>query len=210
MDCFNQECSALAEYLEGNTDNPLVKIVTSTESKKSYGIISFSTGPTKRNTLDTDKYHYNSLHKMALHGDYFKRQLAMPNVATDLSKAWLKNSYFRFETESLICAAQEQALATKYTRSKIWKQGNDTKCRLCGEHNETVHHIVSGCKMLAVNQYTFRHNQVGKYLHWWILKDLGVTVTESWLNNDPVNIIKHEDTVIMWDKAILTDKKNKL
>ena len=84
--------------------------------------MSFSKGLKKRNTKDTDEYHNKSLLEMKLHGDYFKRQLAMPNVATDLSKAWLKNSYFRFETESLICAAQEQALATKYTRSKIWKK----------------------------------------------------------------------------------------
>ncbi len=142
MDCYNQECSALAEYLGGNTDNTLVKIVTSIERKKIYGIMSSSKGLKKRNTLDTDKFHCDSLHQMELHGDYFKRQLAMPNVATDLSKAWLKHSYFRFETESLLCAAQEQAIATKCTQSKIWKNGNNTKCRLCGEHSETIHHIV--------------------------------------------------------------------
>lgn len=47
--------------------------------------------------------------------------------------------------------------------------------------------------MLASNQYTFRHNQISKYVHLCILKDLGVTVSIG-------------DDIIMWDVAIATDK----
>lgn len=109
---------------------------------------------------------------MRLHGDYFKHQKEVPNVDMCQSYGWLHRNNFqlRFETESLLCAAQEQALATKYLSSKIWKQGTDVKCCLCGEQNETIHHIVSGCKLLAANQYLHRHNQVGNYVHWCILK----------------------------------------
>ena len=124
-----------------------------------------------------------------------------------LSNLWMKNAYLRYETESLICAAQEQALATKYICSKIWRKQCDTKCRLCGEQYETIHHIVSGCKMLAANQYTFRHNQVGKYIHWCILKNIGAPVSTLWQNHTPLDTTTHNGIDLLWDKTILTDKK---
>ena len=108
--------------------------------------------------MKTHKYHKKSLLEMKLHGDYFARQLALPTIDTGLSYSWIKNTHLRNETKSLLCAAQEQALSTKYVRSKIWKQKIDTKYRLCGEQDETVHHIVSGCKMLTANQYINQHN----------------------------------------------------
>ena len=209
-DCHSQECSALAQHLENNSiDDPFISIVKRVESGKTYGLLSYPKAPKKRNVQDTNEYHLDSLLKMKLHGDYFTRIKALPNIDLELSQSWLNNTYFRFETESLICAAQEQALATKYMTTKIWQRGTDTKCRLCKCENETVHHIVSGCKMLAANQYTYRHNQVGKYIHWWILKHLGVKVTESWTTHVPQDTTIHGDVTIMWDKAIPTDKKVK-
>ena len=38
------------------------------------------------------------------------------------------------------------------------------KCRLCGEHQETVHHLLSGCKKLAGTEYVKRHNNTLKVL----------------------------------------------
>ena len=38
------------------------------------------------------------------------------------------------------------------------------KCRLCGEHRETVHHLLSGCKKLAGTEYVKRHNNTLKVL----------------------------------------------
>ena len=210
MDCYRQEYTALATYLndvDENRNDPLAKIVAKVEAKKVYGIMSYTDGEKSQNVSDTHDYHHKSLLEMKLHGDYFKRQINMPNVDIGLSHSWLKNSYLRYETESLLCAAQEQALATKHVCSRIFHQGTDTKCRLCGEHDETVHHIVSGCKMLAANQYLFRHDQVGKYIHWHILKDLGLKVTDSWIQHVPENVTTHKEMIIMWDKAILTDKK---
>ena len=61
--------------------------------------------------------------------------------------------------------------------------------------------------MLAANQYTFRHNQVGKYVHWCILKDRGIPTTDSWQTHVPKDTVTHNGVEIMWDKTILTDKK---
>ena len=146
---------------------------------------------------------------MKLHGEYFNLQENIPNVDLDLSNKWLDKSYLRSETESLICAAQEQALATNYISTKIWKLGNDPKCRLCRRENETVQHIVSGCEMLAATQYTRRHDLIGKYLHWTILTDLGLKVPDKWIRHKPQDTTIHTDITILWDKPIITDKKIK-
>ena len=206
VDCHRQECTKLAEYIRKNTDDHLVQIVREVESKKAYGIMSFKR---KGDSTTIDEEHEKGLRKMAMHGDYFRQQMETPNVDLELSHQWLKRSYLRFETESLICAAQEQALATRYTRQKIWKTGGSPKCRLCMEQNETVHHIVSGCKMLAGTKYLFRHNQVAKYIHWRLLKDRGFEVKESWIEHNPRETETLNGTTILWDVPLLTDKKVK-
>jgi hypothetical protein len=209
MDCYRQECTKMANYINSNTqDDPLVAVVREAESKKTYGILSYRDGTERsRTTEEIDREHLAETRKMKLHGDYFRQRGEAVNIDLAQSEQWLEQSHLRFETESLLCAAQEQALATKYMKSKIWGTGEDTKCRLCKEQNETVHHIVSGCKMLAGTQYTFRHNQVAKYVHWCILKDRGVNVSESWLQHSPHDTVTINGDIIMWDVPIITDKK---
>jgi len=142
-----------------------------------------------------------------LHGQYFTEREKIPEVSIPLSDQWLERSHLRYETESLICAGQEQALNTRYIRSKIWGQSCSQQCRLCKEKPETVAHIVSGCKMLAANKYTFRHNQVATYLHWHILKDKGIDVPENWIQHKPKETTTKGSTTITWDMSIITDKK---
>ena len=142
MDCFKQECTKLAEYIDTATD-PLVEIVRDAEKTKSYGILSYLDKTRGGTTDEIDKKHLTGLKEMKMHGDYFRQRDEAVNIDHDKSVQWLEQSHLRFETESLLCAAQEQALNTKYMTSKIWGSGNDTKCRLCKEQNETVHHIVS-------------------------------------------------------------------
>ena len=45
-----------------------------------------------------------------MHGDYFKQQDEMTNIDLNKSKQWLNKANLRYETESLLCAAQEQAV----------------------------------------------------------------------------------------------------
>ena len=33
------------------------------------------------------------------------------------------------------------------------------KCRLCGDFNETLEHLVTGCKTMANSEYLLRHNR---------------------------------------------------
>ena len=205
-DCHRQECTKLAEYLSRSKD-PFSKIICQVERTKKHGILSYLNTMKEGSTEDIDREHAEGLKGMELHGQYFDRMEKTPNINLPLSRRWLEKPYLRFETESLLCAAQEQALATNYTRSKIWGNGKSGLCRLCKEQNETVHHIVSGCKMLCGTQYTYRHNQVAKYIHWQILKDLKVKVSDSWLKHTPTEVVTKNGIKVLWDSYLLTDKK---
>ena len=79
---------------------------------------------------------------------------------------WLKAGKPERETESLICAAQEQALRTNALTNSIDHQDVSPLCRLCKEKVERVTHIVSSCSVLAANQYRKRQDKLGKKLHW--------------------------------------------
>ena len=205
-DCHRQECTKLAVYLSTSTDLHS-QIICQVEKPMKHGILSFLE-PTKEGRAEViDKEHYLGLKQMEMHGQYFDRMEKTPNINLVLSRRWIERPYLRYETESLICAAQEQALATNYTRAKIWGSDKSSLCRLCKEQNETVHHIVSGCKMLCGTQYTYRHNQVAKYIHWQILKDLNINVPESWLKHVPTEVVFKNGIKVLWDSYILTDKK---
>ena len=143
IDCHQQEWSALASYLEEASEKDhLVKIVLQTKKKKQNGIMFYFDN---KNANKINEDHLQNLRTMKLHGEYFTQQQNIPNVNIKLSNKWLETSYLRPETESLICAAQEQTLATNYVNTKIWKVGNNPTCRLYRKENETIQHIVSGC-----------------------------------------------------------------
>ena len=210
VDCYRQENTAMAKYLVANKLNdPLVDIVRRVEAAKCYGIMAYSHSPRRGNAKDINIERYDLMLKKKLHGDYQSKQHNNINVDPTLSYDWIRTSHLRPETESLICAAQEQTLATKYVRTKIWKTSSDANCRLCKESPETIHHIVSGCKMLAGTQYTYRHNQVATYLHWCVLRDIGVSVPETWTQHTPAPTVSTNEITVLWDLPIITDKKVK-
>ena len=153
------------------------------------------------------KEHLEGYKSMKLHGQWRKRRDEIPSVDVAQSDRWMKYSHLTAETESIICAAQEQTLATNYIRKHVWKTECNPMCRLCREQPETISHIVSGCKCLAGTKYTNRHDKVDTYIHWNILKDLGVQVCDEWFKHKPEKVLEHGDTVVMWDSPLITEKK---
>lgn len=122
---------------------------------------------------------------------------------------WLTTANVKSETEALITACQEQALATNYMRTKIIKTGTDPKCRLCRIHNETTHHVVSGCPILAKRAYLERHNFVAAHLHYNICKAYNITVGEKWYEHVPEAVVNTQDVTIIWDTQVQTDRSIK-
>ena len=70
--------------------------------------------------------------------------------------------YFNFLI-FIFFAAQYRAIKTKYYRSKILKDGADPMCRICGQFQETIDHILAGYPELAKTEYLHSHNKAATY-----------------------------------------------
>ena len=95
------------------------------------------------------------------------------------------------ETESLLSAAQEQALNTNSVR-KIYHKDVSNKWRLCETHVENVLHIVSGCRMLAQKKYKRRNDKVCSNIHWALCNKYGVKVCETWYEHKVKSAIEND------------------
>ena len=68
-----------------------------------------------------------------------------------------------------------------YTLSKSQKNTHqNSKCRLCGDRDETFNHIISECSKLAQKEYKTRHDCVGKLIHWEMCKKFRFDHTNKW------------------------------
>lgn len=148
----------------------------------------------------------NTWEDKALHGKYAKR-LNEADVDTYQSNQWLKAVGLKGETEGLIIAAQDQSLATRSYHHHIIKNGTDPSCRICGQFEETVFHIISGCPELAKTEYVFRHDKAATYLHWKICKAHQIKTNDKWYEHQPKTVTENDDVTILWDMPIHTDRE---
>ena len=137
-------------------------------------------------TNEINEEHKRGLDSMTMNEKFFRQQTKLATVDTEGGRKWLNSAHLRFDTESLICAAQEHDLATNVTKENMWKQGASSLCRLCKNQDETLMNIVSGCEMLCGTKYLYRHEKIGAYLHWLILQDNGFRVCKSWSHHVPL------------------------
>ena len=143
----------------------------------------------------------------SLHGQH-RLLVSQSQIDEELSYNWLKSSDLKPETEGFLIAAQDQALRTKYYSKKILGQDCDGKCRMCHVCNETVDHLMSGCPVLAANDYTWRHDRIGKYIHLQLCKHFGIeTPTNKWYQYEPPQVVESEEVTILWDVPITTDRE---
>ena len=142
----------------------------------------------------------------SLHGQYYLRS-HQPDVDQQATHQWLRSSGLKAETEGFILAAQDQSLSTRNYEANILKNGSNPNCRFCNKHVETVDHLVSGCPVLAPNEYLKRHDRVGQYLHWCICHHFGIDVEAgSWWEHHPADVVETRDVTILWDFPINTDR----
>ena len=89
----------------------------------------------------------SKLERKMLHGQFLRE--------TDYEEAgkerwlWLRSTGIKRETESLITAAQEQAIRTNVIKAKIDKTQEESKCRMCRRVDETVNHVLSECSKMT-------------------------------------------------------------
>ncbi|XP_067945436.1 uncharacterized protein [Watersipora subatra] len=102
-------------------------------------------------------------------------------------------------------AAQEQVLPTRQLQTKIYHKRTYFRCRLCKDAPETIQHIISGCKQLAENAYTERHNRVAGVVYRGLCDEHVLNKPQHWWEAfGKVN--ENDRAKILWDFYIRTDK----
>ena len=135
----------------------------------------------------------------------FKRLIN--NISHDKTQTWLRKGNFKRETESLLIAAQNKAIRTNHIKARIDKTQQNSKCRLCGDRDETINHIISECSKLAQKEYKTRHDWVIKVIHWEMCKKFRFDHTNKWYMHNPASVLENDIHKLLWDFDIQTDHK---
>ena len=144
-------------------------------------------------------------HSKALHGQFFK-QIEGEYIDKSVTFSWLKYGHIKSETESLIIAAQDQAIATNIIKANIHKTVKDGKCRICGKFDETIQHLIAACPVLAKVEYIDRHNKVASFIHWKICQEYNIEVSAKWYTHTVQTVIETAKIKLLWDMGITTDR----
>ena len=86
----------------------------------------------------------------------FKRLIN--NISHQKTWTFLRKGNIEKETQSLLIAAQKNAIKINHIKARIDKTQQNSKCRLCGDRDETINHIKSQCSKLALKEYKTRHD----------------------------------------------------
>ena len=134
---------------------------------------------------------------------HFKR--VINNISHDKTWTWLRKGNFKRETEYLLIAAQNNAIRTNYIKARIDKTRQNSKCRLCGDRDKTINHIISECSKLAPKEYKTRHDWVGKVIHWEMCKKFKFNHTNKWYMHNPGPFLENNSNKLLWNFDIHTD-----
>ena len=141
------------------------------------------------------KRKQNWIHK-AMHGRFLRQTEA---VAAKETWAWLSRGGIKRETETLILAAQEQAIRTNQINAKIDRTQEDCLCRMCKQADETVNHLLSECSKMAQREFKRRHDWLGKKIHWEVCLKYGFDVKRKWYEHEPETTMENDISTILWD-----------
>ena len=118
---------------------------------------------------------------------------------------WQRKGNLKKETESLLIAAQNNAIRTKHIKARIDKTQQNSRCRLCGDRDKTINHIIREYSKLAPKGYKTRHIKVSKVIHWELCKKLKFDYTNKWYMHNPESVLENKTQKFLWDFEIQTD-----
>ena len=127
------------------------------------------------------------------------------NISHEKTWTWLRKGNFKRETESLIIAAQDSTIRTNHIKMRIDKMQQNSKCRLFGDRDETINHIISECSKLAQKEYKTRHDWVGKVIHWEMCKKFKFDHTNKWYIHNSASVLENDIRKLLCDFGIQTD-----
>ena len=105
----------------------------------------------------------------------------------------------------MILAAQGQALRTNYLKFRIDHSCVSRKCRMCGDKDETVWHVIGECSKLAGTEYKRRHDNVARIIHRALCIKYGFSTAERLYERNPEKALESREVKILWDFSVQTD-----
>ena len=127
------------------------------------------------------------------------------NISHEKTWTWLRKGNFKGKTESLLIAAQNNAIKTNNIKARIDKTQQNNPCSLCSDRDETINHIISECSKLAEKEHKTRHDWVGKVIHWEMCKKFKFDHTNKWYMHNPAAVLENDTHKLLWDLDIQTD-----
>jgi len=79
----------------------------------------------------------------------------------------------------IIIIARDKQISTNYFKYKIFNYEINNKSRLCKQNEDTIHHLIPGCRIMAKNKYLVGHDRAGAHLNYSKCKELGIEKTEN-------------------------------
>ena len=121
----------------------------------------------------------------------FKRLISI--ISHEKTWTWQKKKgNFKIETESFLIAAQDNAERSNHTKARIYKMQQNSKCRLCGDRDTNINHIIIGCSKLAQKKYKTRHDWMCKVVHWEMCKKFQFDHTNKWYMHNPAAVQEND------------------
>ena len=112
---------------------------------------------------------------------------------------WLRKGNLKRDTESLLIAAQNNAIRTNHINARIDKTQQNSKCSLCGEIDETINYMISECIKLAQKEYKTCYDWV---IHWELCKKLKFDHMNKWYMHNPEYVQENKTHKLFWDFEI--------
>ena len=103
--------------------------------------------PTRNDTDNTIDDRMTTTRKQKWEGKqlYGRFKRLINNISHQQALTWLRKGNLKRETESLLIEAQDSTIRTNHIKARIDKTQQNSKCRLCGDSDETINHIISEC-----------------------------------------------------------------
>ena len=94
---------------------------------------------------------------------------------------------------------------TNHIKTRIDKTQQKSKCRLCGNRDETINHTISECSKLVQKEYKARHDWAGKVIHWEMCRKFQFDHTNKWYMQNLAPVLESDSHKLLWDLNIQTD-----
>ena len=105
-------------------------------------------------------------------------------------------------TESLLIAALNNAIRASYIKARTDKTQQNSKCRLFGDRDESINHIMRKCSKLAQRENKTRHDRVEKVISWELYKKFKFDHAK-WDMHNPEPVLDNETRKSLIYKRII-------